>query len=235
MKNKNDYLWQKTNEIFHQSNFDVMLSSFVMWVSVFLCLLFPIFGFALAFFVFSFALVGFKSNVVNSIQGKEIIVEGVFLYYKRCISCFCLQICSLVLICLWSILLVFPGIVCGLNYSFAPYIMADNPSYSATRCLNESKKLVYGKRLDIFLVYLMEAFFVLVVDLVFSCLMIILNYFASVPSWVGIVVPLIISTFVFFVFIYPYFEMVVSGYYLDAKKEKQKSSKKAPKSSSNVE
>lgn len=235
MKNKNDYLWQKTNEIFHQSNFDVMLSSFVMWVSVFLCLLFPIFGFALAFFVFSFALVGFKSNVVNSIQGKEIKVEGVFLYYKRCISCFCLQICTLVLICLWSILLVFPGIVCGLNYSFAPYIMADNPSYSATRCLNESKKLVYGKRLEIFLVYLMEAFFVLVVDLVLSCLMIILNYFASVPSWVGIVVPLIISTFVFFVFIYPYFEMVVSGYYLDAKKEKQKSSKKAPKSSSNIE
>lgn len=234
MKNKNEYLWQKTNEIFHQCNFDVLLSSFVMWVSVFLCVLFPIFGFALAFFVFSFAIVRFKNNVSDCIQGKEIKVENVFYYYKRCISCFCLQTCSMVLICLWSILLIFPGIICGLNYSFAPYIMADNSSYSATKCLQESKKLVYGKRLEIFLVYLMEAFFVLVVDLVFSCLMIILNYFATVPSWVGIVVPIIISLFVFFVFIYPYFEMVIAGYYNDAIKEKQKSSKKTAKSSSNV-
>ena len=223
MKNSVDNIWQKTNDIFHQTKGEVLLLSLVMWASVGLMMLFPLFGFSLAFFVMAFSCIGFKRGVIDCLSGKKIKVESVFMYYKHCISAFCLKVCTLLLIGLWSLLFIVPGIVAGVNYAFAPYIFADNPKLGTIECLKESKKLIYGKRLEIFLIYLMEVFFVLITHLIFSCFMIILKYFANIPIWMGIVLPIVVALIMFFVFIYPYFEMIIASFYLDASNEvKQK-------------
>ena len=236
MKKSYDNVWYKVNEVFNKSKVDILLSSFVVWVSVFMVMLFPLFGFALAFFVMAFCMIGFKNNVVYSMQNKKIRVESIFAFYKDSISAFCLQVCTFVLVGLWSILFIVPGVVAGLNYSFAPYVFADNPKLGTLGCLAESKKLVYGKRLEIFLIYLFEVFFVVICNLVFSSLMIILSYFATVPLWTKLVLPMLISLFVFFVFIYPYFEMLIASYYLETKSvPKQKNLKQNAKSSSNIQ
>ncbi len=236
MKKSYDTVWYKVSEVFGRAKVDILLSSFVMWASVVMSMLFPLFGFALAFFVMAFCMIGFKNNVMQCIQNKKIRVESVFSFYKQSISAFCLQVCTFVLVGLWSILFIVPGVVAGLNYSFAPYVFADNSNLGTLACLSESKKLVYGKRLEIFLIYLFEAFFVVICDLVFSSLMIILSYFAPVPLWTKLVLPLLISMLVFFVFIYPYFEMLIASYYLETKiVPKQKNLKQNTKSSSNIQ
>ena len=116
---KKENIWIKTNKIYDKCKGCTLLSSFVMWATIFIALLFPIFGFGLAFFVMCFLCVGFKKNVLDCLDGKTVKIENVFSYYKNCIICFCIKICTLLQIFLWSLLLIIPGIITGLNLSFA--------------------------------------------------------------------------------------------------------------------
>jgi len=45
---------------------------------------------------------------------------------------------------LWTYLLIVPGIIKGLSYSMGPYIMSENPDWTARQCLTESKRIMKG-------------------------------------------------------------------------------------------
>lgn len=51
---------------------------------------------------------------------------------------------------LWSLLFVIPGIVKSFSYSMAMYILAENKGKSARECIEESKKMTDGHKLDLF-------------------------------------------------------------------------------------
>ncbi|MBQ2897237.1 MAG: DUF975 family protein [Clostridia bacterium] len=55
---------------------------------------------------------------------------------------------------LWSLLFVIPGIIASLSYSMAPYILAENKSFTAMEALNASKKMMNGHKADLFILYL---------------------------------------------------------------------------------
>ncbi len=55
---------------------------------------------------------------------------------------------------LWSILLVIPGIIKGLSYSMAPYVMAEHPDWKARACLSESKRIMKGHVGELFVLQL---------------------------------------------------------------------------------
>ena len=50
------------------------------------------------------------------------------------------------LVCLWSLLFVMPGICALYSYRMAFYLLADNPDWSPLKALKESKKLMCGHR-----------------------------------------------------------------------------------------
>lgn len=52
---------------------------------------------------------------------------------------------------LWSLLFFIPGIVKGYSYSMSVYILAENKGKSALECINESKKLTQGHKMELFL------------------------------------------------------------------------------------
>ncbi len=52
---------------------------------------------------------------------------------------------------LWSLLMVIPGIMANYSYALTPYLMADNPTLSATEAINQSKELMDGHKADLFL------------------------------------------------------------------------------------
>ena len=52
---------------------------------------------------------------------------------------------------LWSLLLIIPGIVKAYAYSMAYYIKADHPEYTATQAIDESKKIMNGNKMRLFL------------------------------------------------------------------------------------
>ncbi|MBR3641105.1 MAG: DUF975 family protein [Oscillibacter sp.] len=57
----------------------------------------------------------------------------------------------LVFIVLWSLLLIVPGVVKSYEYSQAFFLRADHPEYDWDVCLAESKKLMNGHKLELFL------------------------------------------------------------------------------------
>ena len=177
IRKKNNYtIWGQTNNIYNLCKSCTLLSSFVVWACVFALMLFPVFGLGLSFFAMCFLCIGFKKNVLDCLQKKPIKVESVFNYFKYSISAFCLKVCSLVLIILWSLLLIVPGIIACLNYSFAPYIFINDPKIGTIECLERSKKLTYGYRSDIFLVYLFAILILILIAVLSFSLVLIFNF-----------------------------------------------------------
>jgi len=56
------------------------------------------------------------------------------------------------LVLLWSLLFIFPGIVASYRYRQAYYVLLDSPEKSAVQCIKESKQLMSGSKLDLFLI-----------------------------------------------------------------------------------
>lgn len=54
--------------------------------------------------------------------------------------------------CLWLLLLIVPGIIKGLSYAFAPYILADNPELTIDQAIEESMKMTDGHKMNLFLI-----------------------------------------------------------------------------------
>ena len=215
-KIKND-IYQKANIIYSQNGTFVMLSSFVVWACVFLLWLFPLFGLGLGFFAMCFLCLGFKKTILDLISKKVPKIENVFDYAKYCLSAFCLKISTMVLVFLWGLLFVVPGIVMGLNFVYAPYILAEDPKIGAIKAMQQSKKMVYGQRGNIFVLYLTMALFVVLTALVASFLVIVFNMIVLLPVWLNILLTLIFTMFVFFVFVLPYFEIVFASMYQQIK------------------
>lgn len=51
---------------------------------------------------------------------------------------------------LWSLLLVVPGIIAAYRYSMAIYILVDDPTKSPLQCISESKQLMTGHKMELF-------------------------------------------------------------------------------------
>lgn len=51
---------------------------------------------------------------------------------------------------LWTLLLVVPGVVASLSYSMSNYIKMDHPEYGWQECLNASKQMMNGHKMDLF-------------------------------------------------------------------------------------
>ena len=89
--------------------------------------------------------------VMNSVRRSQPAIGNLldgFGMFPRVLFLIILQI---VLIFLWSLLLVIPGIIAAYRYSFAVYVMIDHPEMSAMDCLRESKRLTTGYKRQLFL------------------------------------------------------------------------------------
>lgn len=53
-------------------------------------------------------------------------------------------------VALWSLLLFVPGIIAAYNYRQAAYILMDHPEWSVGKCMRESKALMRGNRMKLF-------------------------------------------------------------------------------------
>ena len=62
-----------------------------------------------------------------------------------------LSVVITVIVMFWSLLFIFPGIVAYYKYRQAYYILLDDPTKTIMHCMNESKQLMHGKKIDLFL------------------------------------------------------------------------------------
>lgn len=96
---------------------------------------------------FSLSLIRVYMNVVN---GGEPAAGDSFSGFDDFWSAFKVIFLTGLYTFLWSLLFVIPGIVKGLSYSMAMYILAENKGKSARECINESKKMTDGHKAELF-------------------------------------------------------------------------------------
>lgn len=91
---------------------------------------------------------------LNLTKGQSPEVGHMFSGTKVLGKAWWLQILTAFFVFLWSLLLFIPGIVKSYAYSMAPYVLADNPTFTAREALRESKRITQGHKGQLFVLEL---------------------------------------------------------------------------------
>lgn len=99
---------------------------------------------------------GYAWNVLDMIDGAKLSIEGMFQTFRRdrIFKITGLTIVRYILILLWSLLLIVPGIIKTYSYSQALNLMKDDPSISIMDALDQSRKMMKGHKWNYFLLQL---------------------------------------------------------------------------------
>ena len=93
---------------------------------------------------------GFMIFLLNTLRGTGAVyanlLDGFSYWWKVLVLNFVIGI----LVALWSLLLVVPGIVAAYRYSMADYLLITHPEYGIMDCIRESKRLTKGYKGQLF-------------------------------------------------------------------------------------
>ena len=107
------------------------------------------FGYPLLYGLYYFAFLKFSRT-------GELKVESIFgpfnsTYYLKTV---CVALLTAIYTFLWTLLLIVPGVIKGLSYFLAPYILVDNPELNAEQAICRSMEMMKGHKMDLFLITL---------------------------------------------------------------------------------
>lgn len=90
-------------------------------------------------------------------------INELFAYFPMLLKIIGLTLWMELFITLWSCLCIIPGIIAGLRYSQAFFVLAENPDMSIRDCVNESKALMSGRLWEYFVLQLSFILWILLV------------------------------------------------------------------------
>lgn len=102
----------------------------------------------------SLLVLGYNSYFLKISRNEEVTYKEIF--SKTNLFAFCLLLAILISIftTLWTLLLIIPGIIASISYSQAYFVALDNENLSAKECIDESKRLMMGHKMEYFLLCL---------------------------------------------------------------------------------
>jgi uncharacterized membrane protein len=95
--------------------------------------------------------VGYMSYALGVAHRKPVGLENLGDGFYRFWKLIAIFILTWFFILLWSLLFIIPGIVAMYRYRLAYYIALDRPELSPLECIRESKRLMHGFKLDLFM------------------------------------------------------------------------------------
>lgn len=187
----------------------IIISAFIPFLSLAFPLLFAI-----------YFEIGLSLFVLKKELGQYCKYEDLFVSIKKYLRIFCVAIIKIILILLWSVLLIVPGIVCLIKYSFTGFILAEDNEMDAKSVLLLSTELTKGYRLKIcFWGLISLASICVAMSLMFSIIL-IFDVFFNVPSMIYIIFVVASGIFDFIVLAMPMMQIVLADYFLISKQEK---------------
>lgn len=109
------------------------------------------FGFVLSI-ISSFIGVGYQWYCLNVARNQSPEPLSIFEIFTdgKLIKVFKLWLLLYVKILLWTLLFIVPGFIKSYSYSQSFYVLYDNPDWTASQCIEESKRLMKGNKLELF-------------------------------------------------------------------------------------
>jgi len=83
-------------------------------------------------------------------RGGDVKIENMFDGFGNFVSSFVLYLTNALLIFLWSLLLIVPGIIKYYSYSMSTFILKDNPQISANEARKASMQMMNGNKWRLF-------------------------------------------------------------------------------------
>lgn len=115
----------------------------------------PVLLYVVTYVVVPPILIGYYMVYLQATYGEKPQVATLFRPYKECwVQSILLNLLVTIFTFLWTLLLIVPGIIKTFSYSQAMYILAENPDMSAKEAINESKQIMDGHKLDLFVLHL---------------------------------------------------------------------------------
>lgn len=111
---------------------------------------------------------GMKIIYLNLTMQQSAKVEKIFEGFNDFGRVFCLGFFQNILIFLWSLLFIIPGIIKEISYSMSYYIAIDNPNLSPMDTITESQKIMDGHKMDYFILMLSFIPWILLVGITFG-------------------------------------------------------------------
>ncbi len=108
-------------------------------------------------------------------NGLGVKIERVFNGFYDFVRVWCTNFLVGLFTILWTLLFIIPGIVKGLGYSMAPYIIAENKDVSATEAIKKSTAMMYGHKWELFVLHLSFIGWYLLVPLTLGLIFIYLS------------------------------------------------------------
>ena len=98
--------------------------------------------------------VGVASLLLSFIRHRDANPTHIFDGFEYYVRAFTLSVIKSLLIMLWTMLFIIPGIVAIYRYSMAEFILAENPRKGALQCISESKQLMRFNKMKLFVLQL---------------------------------------------------------------------------------
>ncbi len=99
--------------------------------------------------------------MIKLFQGESFILEDALEGFKNFVPAVLVYLLILVLTVLWGLLLIIPGFVAAYSYIMSYYILLENPGMAPMDVLRQSKSMMKGHRMDLFILHLTFAGWVL--------------------------------------------------------------------------
>ena len=129
----------------------------------------------------------------NVQQGKNVEIADLFFGFKNFVQAFVLELVNGILIFLWSLLLIIPGIIKMFSYSMSFFILNENPQISFSDARKKSIEMMDGYKWRLFCLYF---------------------------SFIGWILLCILTLGILFFWIGPYMQVAKAEFYANLKAEK---------------
>lgn len=155
-KNTSDNIFINKLTTTPKNNFDKLAKFATISVTGTLLLILFVVGILGSIFIVKPMRIGLKRFFLNGYRYDEVRVADMFTTFtdNHWVGYALKMLYVDMIIFLWSLLLIIPGIVKGYQYYYVPYILSDHPEYSAKEAMMLSKEMTSGKKFDIFVLNL---------------------------------------------------------------------------------
>ena len=128
-----------------QSPFGALLVGGAFYIAILAILL------AIVYFVGGSVIqTGYAAFNLNLMDREEAGLETLFSYFRHWKTMAATRFLKGLYICLWTLLLIVPGIVAMYSYSMTEYILAEYPEMTAGEAIARSKEMMEGNRFRLF-------------------------------------------------------------------------------------
>ena len=133
----------------------IVLSGIIYFAIVFALSFIPYIGTVGSIIIAPPLVLGLYKMLLNVTYGDKAEVATLFEPFQTCFaSSVILNLLVGIFTFLWSLLLIIPGIIKTYAYSMSFYILAENPNMTATEAITESKTIMDGHKMELFVLML---------------------------------------------------------------------------------